>query len=245
MDHVLSHPVKNITSDSESAWHSPKVVEAMKKMGIKMWFAKKYRAESYKKNVAIVERLIRTLRLFLERYKIAYKDRAVLKNHLSDVTRAYNESWHRTLHRTPLEQYRDQVSIAKKRTIPEAFQQGDTVRRQKRFGVFTKKSQAPYSKEKYTIGLREGNKWQIKKGDKVIDLVPQYELKKVSTEAFAVRRSNRGRSGMNPANSDTRLWELPDVIDEITPTKVFKELPKSRPLRRGRVDYSGYFADGV
>ena len=248
VQHVINNPVRNTTQDSEAAWRSPKVVEAFRKMGIKMWFSERGRTATYKSRTFIVERLIRTLRLYAERYKIAFKDKAILKNHLQDLTGAYNNSFHRTLHRTPTEQYNDQVSIAKKKKPPVALKPEDTVRRKKKMGVFTKKSQAPYSKEVYKVGARHGNKFEIKKGDKIIDVVPQYELKKVSAEAFSVRRSNRGRSRMNPANADMALYELPPVIDEIKPSKVFRELPRPirlRPLRRSRVDYSGYFADGL
>ena len=238
MEHVLKNPVKNLTQDRESAWAAPRVIASMKKIGIKMWFAPKYKADTYKKNTSIVERVIRTLRLFFERYKIGRKDKAILKNHLQEVTSAYNNSWHRTLKRSPGEQFADQVSNAGEIKNPVSLQLNDTVRRKKKFGIFTKRSQAPYSKEVYKIGKRIGNKFELMKGDKVVDLAPRYELKKVSEGAFSVRRSNRGRSKMNLATEDTKLYSLPEIISEIKPTKIFQPRELNR---RGvaRVDYSG------
>ena len=188
---------KNLTYDEEAAIMSNIFRAHLKKLDIKLYNPEK-QPNDFKGATSIVERVNRTIRTLITRYRVANKDKRWISD-LPRIVRGYNESPHRSLKwKTPKEVYRDQNSEENMIRKIFEFKKGSFVRiRVNRKNLYEKKSLPPWSKGMYTVITKTGQKYKLKNnttGELRKNRVAPQDMLLVPESTFSVRRRTRGRA---------------------------------------------------
>ena len=151
---------KNLTTDLEPAVRGAKFQTLLKQQGTKFWGVN----PEFSMNTGMVERMNRTIRMYLREYFQVYKTKNWL-NHIDTLIRTYNNDVHRMIKAKPIDVWEGkQASNQVYNRPPITVKIGDQVRFLKKYKRFTKISdQKVWSVNVYTVVAREGKRFQIRK----------------------------------------------------------------------------------
>ena len=192
----------NLTYDRESGIRSNKMKRLLMELNIELWHPTRDQPEEKRipGATAIVERVNRTIRKLITKYKVAYHTKR-----WADVLHKLIDNYNSTPHgafkhlpkgqRTPNYVYEHQNYIAKPRPVPK-LETGKTVRVREPRGLFQKRSLPEWSKEKYTVADKYQNTYSVKdpQGKLREYHLTRRDLQEIPEDTFAVPRTNRKES---------------------------------------------------
>jgi hypothetical protein len=156
METTTGRRIQNFNSDQE--FNKRAFLDLFREKNIKTYFSG--RGETNKN--AIVERFMRTLRLYLQKFRLALKHNRWTE-YLDDVENLYNTSEHTTTQKKPLDLFQgrgrsEQVHI----TVENELKEGDLVRIKIKKQIFDKDDVLKYSKKIYLIHQKQGDNLTLK-----------------------------------------------------------------------------------
>ena len=190
---------KNLTYDRESAIKSNKMKSLLTQLEIKLWHpAREPEMKRIPGVTAIIERVNRTIRKLITRWKVAFKNKAWIDS-LPRLVSNYNTTPHGAFRnlakdqRSPNLVYKNQNA---KQLIPrevKTYGIGDSVRVRLPRRMFEKRSLPEWSREIYTVSGAQKYKYVVRDSKRNTATLGSKDLQP-ATESFSVRRSARGRA---------------------------------------------------
>jgi hypothetical protein len=209
---------------------------------IKLWHPK---VEPEMKRIpgvtAIIERVNRTLRKLITRWKVAFKNKSWIDS-LPRLVANYNNTPHGAFKNLPKDQrspnlvYRNQNA---EQLIPRkvnSYSIGDSVRVRLPRRMFEKRSLPEWSREIYTVRGASKYTYNVRDSKGKAATLGSKDLL-AATESFSVRRSSRGRAVDN-LPGPAKVFSLSPLRKPFT--KETKKVRQSSRLKK-KVDYSRFF----
>jgi hypothetical protein len=233
---------RNLTYDRESGVRSNKMKALLKELDIRLWHPTRDQPEAKRipGATAIVERLNRTLRKLIVRWKVAFKDKA-WAGALHRLVENYNSTPHSAFKhlpkgvRTPNLVYQNQnahLSEPRPRKPVKEFSAGDQVRVRQERSVFQKRSTPEWGKDVHTVEKRGKYTYNVANSRGVAREQPltARDLQAVPPSTFSVRRSRRGRAVDNLPDGDGTFLSLSPLRKPFT--KQIKQMVGPRRSER-------------
>ena len=189
----------NLTYDRESGIRSNRMKRLLMELDIEIWHPTRDQPEEKRipGATAIVERVNRTIRKLITRYKVAYST-----SKWSDVLHKLINNYNTTPHsafkhlpkgqRTPNYVYKHQNYIAKPRRLPK-LDLAQKVRVREKKGLFQKRSLPEWSNKVYRVKSRYPHSYSIYDEDGKLreHNLTRRDLQKIPENTFALPKNNR------------------------------------------------------
>lgn len=230
---------KNLTTDLEPAVVGTKFQALLKRQGTKYWATD----PQFSTNTGIVERMNRTIRMYMREYFLTYKTKNWI-DHIDTLIRVYNNDRHSRIKAKPIDVWRGkQANNQVINRPPITIKIGDQVRFLRKYEQFVKISdQKVWSKSIYTVIAQEGKRFKIlKNADNKTTLWKSHNDLKIvkgkvgKYEPPLVGRVSKGE--VKKATAERRLTrrmakegiDVSKKVDE--PRQLRKRVPKPKPKK--------------